>query len=187
VILWGLDRYPAHTVAERIRSVVEETRFPNEKVLPGGRLTVSIGLAECPADAEDRGDLISAADRGLYIAKRTGRNRVEMAPPDQRRERRGRFARHIAYRVGGAAGTAPPQEALTLNLSTGGVCLLAASGALAVGQLVEVQLAAPAEDKALLGHVVWQVPRPHEQCQVGVKFVNLSAKDARWIETLMGH
>jgi diguanylate cyclase (GGDEF)-like protein len=48
-------------------------------VLPSGqevRVSVSVGLANAPTDAVDLQSLYVRADRALYEAKRSGRNRV---------------------------------------------------------------------------------------------------------------
>jgi hypothetical protein len=45
-------------------------------VLPGGHLTISVGLATSPQDGGERTSLIARADQALYCAKRGGRNRV---------------------------------------------------------------------------------------------------------------
>jgi diguanylate cyclase (GGDEF)-like protein len=39
-------------------------------------VTVSIGVAVCPADASSAEDLIRRSDQMLYRAKREGKNRV---------------------------------------------------------------------------------------------------------------
>ncbi|HET6899585.1 MAG TPA: diguanylate cyclase, partial [Vicinamibacteria bacterium] len=43
---------------------------------PGGRVTVSAGVATFPWDAQSDEALIKAADDNLYKAKEGGRNRV---------------------------------------------------------------------------------------------------------------
>lgn len=68
----------AADVAERIRSVVAAAPI----ALPDGRalrVTVSLGIATFPKDAENEESLVSAADLALYQAKRTGRNRICVA------------------------------------------------------------------------------------------------------------
>ncbi len=68
----------AMVVIERIRADLEATRFDFD----GGSLavTASFGLAGFEgAQAPDFNRLVSQADAALYAAKRTGRNRIEIA------------------------------------------------------------------------------------------------------------
>ena len=44
--------------------------------LVGGKLTLSVGVAQFPEDGESPDDLLAGADAALYQAKREGRNRV---------------------------------------------------------------------------------------------------------------
>ena len=60
----------AAAIAERIRHNVEHADFPHRRV------TLSIGVASCSAELCSSADLVSAADKALYEAKRQGRNRV---------------------------------------------------------------------------------------------------------------
>ena len=73
------------TVSERIREIVESTELLLEDdQVP--HLTVSIGHATYPEDAQTRSDLIERADAALYEAKRQGRNCVvafAALPPEQ--------------------------------------------------------------------------------------------------------
>ncbi|MGI8494558.1 MAG: diguanylate cyclase [Pyrinomonadaceae bacterium] len=62
----------AVTIAERIRERVENTNFPNRPV------TISIGISAAAPGISTVNDLISAADKALYEAKRAGRNNVQV-------------------------------------------------------------------------------------------------------------
>ncbi len=69
-------------VAERIRTRLAQETFP------GGAVTLSIGVAEFPADGETPEFVLRAADAALYRAKRDGRDRVTRAV-------RGRFSQDV--------------------------------------------------------------------------------------------
>ena len=74
-ILPSTDVFAAMAIAERIRSAVAEmTPLPAD---PGFRITVSIGVAGgIPRRDDLRGSLLEQADKALYEAKNSGRNRV---------------------------------------------------------------------------------------------------------------
>lgn len=76
IIAPHLDKYHAQGLADRIRKAVAETPFGGEEVLPKGAFTISAGVAEYPADASSKEELIEKADRALYQAKKSGKNRV---------------------------------------------------------------------------------------------------------------
>ncbi|MBE3587370.1 MAG: diguanylate cyclase [Thermoanaerobacteraceae bacterium] len=69
----------AVTVAEKLRQVVEEHPFPHREKQPGGRFTISLGVAVYPDHALDAEGLLSAADGAMYRAKRAGKNRYATA------------------------------------------------------------------------------------------------------------
>lgn len=75
VLLPRTDLAGAREVAERIRLMVQEAPFITPE---GGTVsaTLSAGLAMLPAGAVSFAELLSAADRALYEAKRAGRNRT---------------------------------------------------------------------------------------------------------------
>jgi diguanylate cyclase (GGDEF)-like protein len=76
VILTETGREGALAVAERIRKAVEEQDFRPEGLEEAIRLTVSIGMAVYPEDAEEEIELMVRADRALYAAKAAGKNCV---------------------------------------------------------------------------------------------------------------
>ena len=66
----------ALAVAEKIRVAVENHPFPRRETLPGGRLTISLGIAAFPEEVDEPEALIQYADEALYRAKALGGNRV---------------------------------------------------------------------------------------------------------------
>lgn len=77
ILLPATDATGAHTLAERIRSrVANHCRIQQQ---PNSQLvTVSIGLhAPAALDSATAQSMLAAADRALYRAKNSGRNRVE--------------------------------------------------------------------------------------------------------------
>jgi diguanylate cyclase (GGDEF)-like protein len=75
LVLRGADSRAALAIAERIRRTIG-----GQAVLLDGKavsnLSLSLGIAVFPRDGDTREALVQAADQALYVAKRTGRNRV---------------------------------------------------------------------------------------------------------------
>ncbi len=79
IILRFTSREKSYEIAEHIRQTIEKHAF---KIPPQNneiKLTVSIGLASFPFDAQNKEDLITEADKAMYIAKFTGRNQTCLA------------------------------------------------------------------------------------------------------------
>ena len=67
----------ARLVAEKLRQTVEALKIPHIAPVEGASLTISIGLSTVtPQPNSHCRQLISAADKGLYLAKNNGRNQV---------------------------------------------------------------------------------------------------------------
>jgi len=77
IVMPETDAAGAHVIAERIRERVAERVFDAE--LGPLRVTLSIGLATFPDDAQRKAALVAQADGCLYAAKRGGRNRTVAA------------------------------------------------------------------------------------------------------------
>jgi len=75
-VLLPLPAAQARAIAERIRVEVQSLVFPRAPAMRG---SISIGLAEPPADAVAVRDWMEIADRALYRAKAAGRNRLHAA------------------------------------------------------------------------------------------------------------
>ncbi len=74
VLLDETDRQGARIIADRIREGMAALEFRSEK----GKFsrTMSLGVATYPEDGTRKADLIERADKALYQAKESGRNRV---------------------------------------------------------------------------------------------------------------
>ncbi len=85
IMLHAQPMAQAMRTAEKIRKAVFDYRFPSEQVLPGGRLSASIGVTSYRHDIQMPVEMIEEADVALYRAKAGGRNRVcaFLAPDDE--------------------------------------------------------------------------------------------------------
>jgi len=80
VMMPGGTHESTQAIAERVRQRVEAHRR-SEPELASLRVTVSVGLAVSSPSSTAR-DLVERADRALYHAKRSGKNRVSAAALD---------------------------------------------------------------------------------------------------------
>lgn len=71
----GIDGTKAESAAKRLLSILAEQQIEGV-----GNISVSIGVAACPAHADSERTLYEASDRALYVAKNGGRGRVAVAP-----------------------------------------------------------------------------------------------------------
>lgn len=69
IILPETKKEEAFILAERLRQAVEHHPFPKP-------ITISIGIAAYPEDAQTKEELILKADKVLFEAKRTGKNKT---------------------------------------------------------------------------------------------------------------
>jgi diguanylate cyclase (GGDEF)-like protein len=75
ILLPGTESSAARGIAERVRAAIGEIHLPGTDV----EVTASIGVAAFPEHAGTPDRLERLADAALYLAKRQGRNRVELA------------------------------------------------------------------------------------------------------------
>jgi diguanylate cyclase (GGDEF)-like protein len=76
IILPQTDKVGAYLAAERLRESVEKQAFPGAETQPQKKITVSIGLASYPEHGATDEEILNRADKALYFAKETGRNRT---------------------------------------------------------------------------------------------------------------
>lgn len=84
LVLRDTDAANASVVLERVRAELAQTEFPRH---PERRITASFGVADgAPGGSLAPGAWVEAADAALYLAKKLGRNRIQIsgrtaAPP----------------------------------------------------------------------------------------------------------
>jgi diguanylate cyclase len=82
VILPGMPLHQARDVMERLREVLHDYRHQE---IPGLRVSLSIGLAAFHPSFTDAIAWLDDADKALYTAKNTGRNKICVATRDTER------------------------------------------------------------------------------------------------------
>ncbi len=80
ILLPGSTAAGAAKIADQVRARFAEVC--GERNIPASGLSMGIAAIE-PRKQQPAGDLITAADRALYSAKKLGRNRAEIAPLDR--------------------------------------------------------------------------------------------------------
>ncbi len=76
LILSQTPKGDAINIANRIKENVEKTNIPHREELPSKELTVSIGLTSYPDDASSVTELLEKTDEAMYLAKKSGRNKL---------------------------------------------------------------------------------------------------------------
>lgn len=76
VLLPGIDSKGGLIAAERIRSAIAECELDQI-----GQITASIGVATFLEHSDKVDELLEIADQAMYMAKRNGRNQVQLAKP----------------------------------------------------------------------------------------------------------
>lgn len=79
IILYRCNLQNAKKVAERLRKKIEEINFEE---IPEVKITASFGISEFLGSKEIK-EVIEEADKALYMAKKKGKNRVEVFKADE--------------------------------------------------------------------------------------------------------
>jgi hypothetical protein len=165
----------ARLVAERARQAIEQHVFRGEELQPGGKLTVSMGIATYPGDADNSEELIRNADRAMYAAKAKGKNLVQMFSDNRRSYRRFEASLTGSYRTLGEE-----HPLTTVDLSTGGLKFLT-EGNLPVGALLDVHLRLPgaSDDIAIAARVVSATEGVGGASEIAIQTLDIGARNLR--------
>ncbi len=182
LILTSTSKEGALQVAERVRRRIEAHAFPQESSQPGGRLTVSVGVAAYPADASDGDALVRNADRAMYLAKNRGKNQVCLFGQDRRSYRRFAADLHGCY----CELSDDYHPFTTLDISEGGLLLLADRD-LRTGSLLDVKFGVPGQDRkiACTGRVVRVEGNAQGKFTAAMRIVEISQWDRLHLTTFV--
>jgi diguanylate cyclase (GGDEF)-like protein len=184
LILPDTMKTAAHKIAEQARVAIEGYDFDHRKSQPGGRVTISAGVATFPGDAEDVEHLVRNADRALYFAKGDGRNCVELYGHDRRSYQRVTANLDGSFRI-----LALEQSTLrTLDVSEGGILFLAEER-LEIDALVEVTLKVCSSEPALRiwGQVVSRREATDSRFETGLRILEMNSQDRERFRRYLGH
>ena len=76
IILPQTTQEKSYEICERIRKTINDHHFENFLPSPDLKVTVSIGLATFPDHGRNKEELIANADKAMYIAKFSGKNKT---------------------------------------------------------------------------------------------------------------
>jgi two-component system, cell cycle response regulator len=92
IVLSQVDRHGAREALERLRTKIESERFNFSGTTVN--VTASFGVAGFhDTKSPEFADLLRHADEALYVAKQTGRNRIQFTAPDDAAALEGRIGR----------------------------------------------------------------------------------------------
>ncbi len=182
LVLPSTPKTNAHHVAERAREKIETRRFPDEGNQPGGRLTVSLGLATYPADARSSDELVRCADAALYGAKENGKNRVFLFGENHRSYRRISAALNGRYCV--VAAEYYPLK--TVNVGEGGI-LFVVEQKLPIGSLIDISLDIPGSNRSIVtsGRVIRVEERGDGEFEAAIRIIEIGATDHSRLTTYL--
>lgn len=165
LLLPATPKTGALLVAERARASVEGHGFAHGESQPGGKLTVSVGIATYPGDARGVDELIRHADSALYVAKASGKNQVHLYGENRRSHTRIDASLEGRFRPLEVEGR--PMK--TLNISEGGLVFLG-NTQLAVDALVGISFNVP----------------PHNQgVSAAGRVIRVKETEEGWFETVL--
>jgi diguanylate cyclase (GGDEF)-like protein len=82
VVFMDATMSEAEPLAERLRRATETTPLSGSSLEPVGPVTISVGLAARPEHSAEVEALIDLADKAMYQAKESGRNRIVLWQPE---------------------------------------------------------------------------------------------------------
>ncbi len=179
VLLSGTGRSDARHVGGRIRKAIEAFSFAGTTGHDDLEVTVSIGIACFPADAEGPGELLRRSGEALAEVRRLGRNRVWC------------YVRRPRVPVGVPVyfdGPAAHVLGTSRDLSNSGMFIETGDNELPTGMRLGLAFRLPGQDAPVrvVGRVIRRVDRPGEVPRgLGIEFERYADDDRRRLESFL--
>ncbi len=172
IILPTTGKVDALALGERIRNKVQKVKLEHDgkKI----NVTMSGGVASYPIDANQSTDLIEFADKALYMAKGSGKNKICTYSEDKRRYLRINFNRQIQVRPLGFSDKLESMEAFTKDLCEAGL-LFESESKMDIGTKVQLHIPVVSSviQSLILGTVVRVEAYNSHQYDIGVAFLEM--------------
>lgn len=172
VILPATGKVDALALGERIREKVQNDICEHEE--KDIKVTISGGVASYPIDANTSTDLITFADKALYVAKGSGKNKICTYSEDKRRFLRINFNRQIQVRPLGFSDKLESMEAITKDLCEAGL-LFESEAKMDIGTKVQLHIPVVSSviQSLILGTVVRVEVYNSHLYDIGVAFLEM--------------
>lgn len=172
------------TVYERLQKILREARIKNADKQPLGAITVSAGVATFPADAADAGELLQHTDNAMYVAKKSGKDRIYIYGDNRRSHQR------IDVQLEGSYALGDPEQRhslQTVNISEGGVLVIIESQ-VPDGAIMDILLKLPGARSAIPfpGRVIRNELLDDGNYLVGLRVVEIPTQDRLLLQNFIG-
>lgn len=175
LILPEIDQTQCKIAGDKIREKFSEVE------INGIHLSLSGGIATFDEDADNERDLLEVADKNLYYAKYTGKNRIVSNKDEARNDFRYNMSWDLEYIHHGQK-----KSTLTKNISLHGVCFNI-TGEVSIGDYLEIGLRNPDSSTMEVKVLVRWIKKISENDQylVGASFENFIAGDPGKLKNLL--
>ncbi|MDH3974637.1 MAG: diguanylate cyclase [Deltaproteobacteria bacterium] len=182
VLLPKTGKVNALMLGDRIRKRIEETKLRHNG--KSFNLTISGGLASYPIDAINLIELIQFADKALYRAKNSGKNKIVLHSPDKRRYVRLHFSTEFVVQKIGFEGHIGTVAVNCKDISRAGI-LIESKEPFEIGTKLQIQIPLKKGDEniLILGTVVRIEAFGDEQYDIGVSFIEMKEELDHFIST----
>ena len=165
----------ALAVAERIRKIIQTTKFVVEDIGAEISLTISGGISSFGIDDDTPEGLIKKSDIALYQAKNDGKNRVYLYYEEKRKFLRIDARCEVTHRI---LTEAEYEKSVTKNISGGGI-LFECNELIPIGSLLEISIKIPDITRRIkaMGKTTRIEEKTPNKYEVGLRFTKIKSSD----------